>query len=120
MVFKDAIWWCQEAIVILDVGSLREDILFECHDIFYSGHMCIINTLIQVETSFWWPKSRDDVKTYVNTCDVCQRRKTSTIRIARLLQPLQIPRKKWECVSLDFVTGLTPTKQGHDAILVCG
>jgi hypothetical protein len=55
----------------------------------------------------------------VNTCDVCQRSKASTTRIAGLLQPLEIQEKKWECVSLDFITGLTPTKQGHDAILVC-
>ncbi len=119
LVFKDAIWYCQEAIVVPDVGSLRKDILFECHDAFYSGHMGITKTLKQVETNFWWPKLRDDVKTYVNTCDVCQRSKASTTRIAGLLQPLEIPEKKWECVSLDFITGLTPTKQGHDAILVC-
>ena len=85
LVFKDAIWYCQEAIVVPDVGSLRKDILFECHDAFYSGHMGIAKTLKQVETNFWWPKLRDDVKTYVNTCDVCQRSKTATTRIAVLL-----------------------------------
>ena len=119
LVFKDAIWWYQEAIVVPNVGSLRKDILFEFHDAFYSGHMGITKTLKQVETNFWWPKLRDDVKTYVNTCDVCQRSKASTTRIAGLLQPLKILEKKWECVSIDFITGLTPTKQGHDAILVC-
>jgi hypothetical protein len=34
MVFKDAIWWYQERIVVPDVGSLRKDILFEFHDVF--------------------------------------------------------------------------------------
>jgi hypothetical protein len=60
-----------------------------------------------------------NVKKYVNSCDVCQCSKASTIRIAGLLKPLKILEKKWECVSLDFITSLTPTKQGHDAILVC-
>jgi hypothetical protein len=119
LVFKDAIWWYQETIVVPYVGSLRKDILFECHDIYYSGHMDITKTLKQIETNFWWPKLRDDVKTYVNTCDVCQRSKASTTKIAGLLQPLEIPKKKWKCVSLNFITGLTPTKQGHDAILEC-
>ena len=36
-----------------------------------------------------------------------------------LLQPLEILERRWECVSLDFITGLTPTKQKHDAMLVC-
>ena len=79
--------------MVPDVGSLRKDILFECHDVFYSGHMGITKTLKQIETNFWWPKLRDDVKTYVNTCDVCQRSKASTTRIAGLLQPLEIPER---------------------------
>ena len=62
---------------------------------------------------------KDDVKTYMNTCDVCQRNKAFTTRTARLVQPLEMTEKKWECVSLDFITGVTPTKQGHDALLVC-
>ena len=119
LVFKDALWWHHNAIVVPKVDSLCEDILMECHDAFYSGHMGITKTLKQVETRFWWPSLRDDVKKYVNSCDVCQRSKASTTRIAGLLQPLEIPEKKWECVSLDFITGLTPTRQGHDAILVC-
>jgi hypothetical protein len=60
---------------------------------FYNGHMGITKTLKQIETNFWWPKLRDDVKTYVNTCDVCQRSKASATRIARLLQPLEIPKR---------------------------
>lgn len=119
LVFKDALWWHHNAIVVPKVDSLCEDILMECHDAFYSGHMGITKTLKQVETRFWWPSLRDDVKKYVNSCDVCQRSKASTTKIAGLLQPLEIPEKKWECVSLDFITGLTPTRQGHDAILVC-
>jgi hypothetical protein len=78
-----------------------------------------MKTLKQVETNFWWPKLRDDNKTYMSTCDVCQCSKASTTRMARLLQPLEIPERRWECVSLDFITRLTPTRQIHDAIFVC-
>ena len=81
--------------------------------------MGITKTLKQIETNFLWPQLRDDVKTYVNTCDVCQRSKASTTRTARLLQPSGILESKWECVSLDIIIGPTPRNQGHDAILVC-
>jgi len=94
LVFKDALWWHHNAIVVPKVDSLCEDILMECHDAFYSGHMGITKTLKQVETRFWWPSLRDDVKKYVNSCDVCQRSKASTTKIAGLLQPLEIPEKK--------------------------
>ena len=59
LVFKDAIWWCQDAIVEPAVGSLRKGILFECHEVFYSGHMGIMKTLKQDDTNFWWPKLRE-------------------------------------------------------------
>ena len=49
--------------------------------------MDITKILTQVETNFWWPKLRDDVKTNVNTCDVYQHNKASTTRMARFLQP---------------------------------
>ena len=61
---------------------------------------------------------RDDVKNYVYKCVVCQCCKAFTTRIARLLQPLELLDKKWDCVTIDFIIGLTPTRQGHDIILV--
>jgi len=36
---------------------------------------------------------------------------------AGLLQPLPIPEGKWECISMDFITGL-PMVQGKDCIFV--
>ena len=118
LALKDVIWWYQDAIVVHMVDSFHNDILSECHDALYSGHMDISKTLKLVERNFWWPNLRNNVKSYVNSCDVCQCSKASTTRIVGLLQPLEIREKKWECISLDFITGLIPTKQGHDAILV--
>ena len=72
LVFKDVMWWYQDAIVVPAMGYLRNDVLFECHNAFCNGHVGIMKTLKQVETNFWWPKLRNDVKTYVNTCDICR------------------------------------------------
>ena len=81
--------------------------------------MGISKTLEEIQTCFWWPKMNDDVIKYVNSCDVCQHSKALTTQPGGLLQPFEIPEKKWECISMDFIIGLTPTKQGHDAIFVC-
>ena len=59
-----------------------------------------------------------DVQEFVQTCDSCQRMKTSPLKPAGLLQPLPVPDFRWERVSVDLITHLPPTKQGHTAIVV--
>ncbi|KAL2252782.1 UNVERIFIED_CONTAM: Transposon Tf2-12 polyprotein [Sesamum indicum] len=49
---------------------------------------------------------RDDVKTYVRTCLICQQDKTYHQKKAGLLQPLPILKRPWESVSIDYISGL--------------
>ncbi|RVW72817.1 Transposon Ty3-I Gag-Pol polyprotein [Vitis vinifera] len=44
-------------------------------------------------------------KAYVKSCLVCQMDKTERKKAAGLLQPLPIPEKPWENISMDFITG---------------
>jgi hypothetical protein len=43
---------------------------------------------------------------YVARCDSCQRIKAEHKRPAGLLQPLQIPKWKWDEIGMDFIVGL--------------
>ena len=53
----------------------------------------------------------------MNKCDICQKAKSLNSSPAGLLQPLPIPDKIWEHVSMDFITGL-PSSNGYMVILV--
>lgn len=48
--------------------------------------------------------------------EVCARNKTSRQASAGLLQPLSVPKRPWSDISIDFVTGLTPS-DGNAAVL---
>ena len=104
--------------MVPDVGNLRKRCIADFHDPLYSGHLGITKTWKQAERMLWWPRMRRDVEYFVRTCDVCQRCKPSNQKPAGLLQPLQIPGRRWESVSVDFITHLPETPRGNTAIVV--
>ncbi|KAL4282753.1 hypothetical protein GQ457_16G010950 [Hibiscus cannabinus] len=60
---------------------------------------------------------RQDVKSFVAACQVCQQMKASFLPPGGLLQTLPIPQMVFEGISMDFITGL-PSSNGKTVILV--
>ncbi|GMJ01176.1 hypothetical protein HRI_003786800 [Hibiscus trionum] len=61
---------------------------------------------------------KKQVKTYVLSCDVCQRTKDEHILKSGLLQPLPIPSQAWETISMDFIEGLPISKRFNFILLI--
>lgn len=70
-----------------------------------------------VERGDFWPHMRNDVEHYVRTCLVCQQDKVEQSRPSGLLEPLPVPERPWECISMDFIIKL-PTVDGFGNIMV--
>ena len=115
---RDDFWWRQELICVPNSGSLRTDCIRLHHDPPYVGHLGRDKTVKLVLRQFWWPTVAKDVAAYVQSCHSCQKNKPSNQRPAGLLQPLPIPSRKWQSVSVDLITHLPCTKDGHTAIVV--
>lgn len=73
--------------------------------------------MARVSTQFYWPNLKDDVKTFVKHCVVCQQAKTTNSRPAGLLNHLPVPEQVWEDIAMDFITGL-PTSFGFNVFMV--
>ena len=67
---------------------------------------------------FWWEGMKRDVLDYVTKCLTCQQVKAQHQRLVGLHQYLKIHMWKWECVTMDFLTGLPKTQKGYDSIWV--
>jgi hypothetical protein len=67
--------------------------------------------------NFYWSKMEDDVRDYVRSCDICQGDEASRHKKYGLLQPLDIPYRPWDCISMDFIVAL-PESDGYDKIWV--
>ncbi|KAL0340046.1 UNVERIFIED_CONTAM: Transposon Tf2-12 polyprotein [Sesamum radiatum] len=87
-------------------GDLRKSLISECHDTLWAEHPREKRTYALVPRVYYWPHMRDDVETYVCTCLICQQNKADHQKKAGLLQPLPIPMRPWESISMDYISGL--------------
>nr|GEW88580.1 retrotransposon protein, putative, Ty3-gypsy subclass [Tanacetum cinerariifolium] len=67
---------------------------------------------------YWWPNIKAIIAEYVGKCLTCSRVKAECQKPFGLLVQQEIPMWKWERITMDFVTKLPKTSNGHDAIWV--
>lgn len=97
-------------------GVLRQ-IVNEVHGGVLGGHKGTQKTFQRMSREFFWVGMRRDVAKMVAECDVCQRNKYSNLSPAGLLQPLALPLRVWEELTMDFIDGL-PKSSGYSVIMV--
>ena len=61
---------------------------------------------------------KKDVAEYVSKCLVCQQVKAPRQKMVGMLQPLSIPKWKWENIAMDFIVRLPKTLKGYIVIWV--
>ncbi|GBG70615.1 hypothetical protein CBR_g6741 [Chara braunii] len=103
-------------LVVPSREDLRSLFLGECHDA--TGHFGYKKTSANLVQRFRWPNMLDDVKKYVETCQICQRDKPRTQAPLGLLKPLPIPAGPGQSISMDYIDTLVTSKNGKRHIFV--
>ena len=117
---KDAdtgLWLTEHGKVVVPASKVTS-VMKELHDSAEAAHQGVQRTLWAIRRRFWWPHMNQDIERYVLSCPKCQANKASTQKPAGLLQSLKVPTRSWQCITMDFITGLPMTARGFDAILV--
>lgn len=104
-------------LVIGSNNDLKLLILKWLHDSPIGGHSGRDVIAAQVKSLFFWKGMAKDIQQYVQNCDVCQRCKPDLAASPGLLQPLPVPNKVWDGISMDFIEGL-PNSHGKQVIFV--
>ena len=97
---------------------MRNEVLKDLHQSSLAIHPGGGKMYHDLGRTYWWPNLKKDISEFVSRCLVCQQVKGDRKKKGGMLQPLEIPRWKWENISMDFVGGLPKTKGGKDTIWV--
>jgi transposase InsO family protein len=118
---QDGLLRYQGRLVVPQQKSLIHELLHLYHDDQFAGHWGIDKTRELLGRKFYWQGMSVDIREYVTTCSICQNNAIPRHKPYGQLNPLPIPLRPWEEVSLDFITHLPPSyigTQEFTAILV--
>ncbi|KAJ0914905.1 putative nucleotidyltransferase, Ribonuclease H [Helianthus annuus] len=115
---EDGAYYVTGRIWVPLYGDLCELVMDEAHKSRYSVHPGSDKMYHDLRTTYWWPGMKAHIATYVSKCLTCARIKTEYQKPAGLLQQPEIPKWKWEQISMDFVIGLPRSQRGNDTIWV--
>ncbi|GJW75269.1 putative reverse transcriptase domain-containing protein [Tanacetum coccineum] len=97
-------------------GNLRDLIMHESHKSKYSIHPGSDKMYQDLKKLYWWPNMKAIIAEYVGKCLTCSRVKAECQKPSGLLVQPEIPMWKWERITMDFITKLPKTSNGHDTI----
>ncbi|GJW29771.1 putative reverse transcriptase domain-containing protein [Tanacetum coccineum] len=118
---SDRIRYFDKSVWLPLFKGLRDLIMHESHKSKYSIHSGSDKMYQDLKKLYWWPNMKADIATYVSKCLTCTKVKAEHQNPSGLLQQPEIPKWKWEKITMDFVLGLlrTPrTLSGYDSIRV--
>ncbi|KAH0672805.1 hypothetical protein KY290_025037 [Solanum tuberosum] len=98
--------------------GVRERILDEAHNSFYSIHPGSTKMYRDLRDVYWWCGMKKDIAKFVSSCHSCQQVKAEHQRPGALTQDIEIPTWKWEEINMDFVVGLPKARRVFDSVWV--
>jgi hypothetical protein len=115
---EDGLLMHTNIIYVPSSEELRNLVLKEMHNVPYARHPSYQKKIAVVRHQLFWPGMKKDVFYYISRCMECQRVRADHRHQIGMLQPLPIPEKKWEVVTMDFITKFPRTTSQHDSIMV--
>ncbi|GJR15063.1 putative reverse transcriptase domain-containing protein [Tanacetum coccineum] len=92
--------------------------MHESHKSKYSIHPGSDKMYQDLKKLYWWPNMKAIIAECVGKCLTCSRVRAECQKPSGLLVQPEIPKWKWERITMDFITKLPKTSNGHDTIWV--
>lgn len=99
-------------------SGLQQRVLRAFHDSMVGGHSGFPVTYRHLRRLFAWPKMKECIKNYVQTCVIYQQAKPDWVKYASLLEPIPLPEGAWQVVTMDFIDGLPQSGKANCILVV--
>jgi hypothetical protein len=99
-------------------GLDRKKVIESLHSGNSGGHFASVNTVNRIRTAgYWWPYMNRDVKSFVDSCDQCQRTGAPSFRNHWPLTPI-IPLAPFEKWGIDFIGPISPVSSQRKRYII--
>lgn len=95
----------------------RNEVLQECHDAPLSGHFGFYKTFNRIRLLYYWPRMRDEISDYINSCHTCIEFKAKNTAPAGLMGDRRVVSAPMEVLSCDLM-GPLPRSANENTHLV--
>jgi len=99
--------------------TCRVKALEESHDSPTSGHCGTFKTFERVRKNYYWPKMREEVKSYVQSCPICQAQKVDHRLAPGLMGSTPKVTRPFELLCSDLIGPLPRSTKRNTCLLVC-
>ncbi len=100
---EDESLYCKGRMCVPDDETLKKNILKEAHNNVYAIHPGSTKMFHDLKPYYWWPGMKKDIADYVTRCLTCQQVKAEHQVPSGLLQPINIPKWKWDWITMDLL-----------------
>ncbi|KAG7663999.1 uncharacterized protein J8A68_002500 [[Candida] subhashii] len=97
--------------------ELQLRVIHQHHDTASTLHPGLSPTYFDMQKYYYWPDMHESIRRYIKHCGICQAIKPRTQSGYGLLHPIKIPTKRWQSITMDFISGFKNT-DGKDQVLI--
>lgn len=99
--------------------SLTEKIIKSAHEPLHAAHGGMAKTLHRIQELFYWPNMFSQVKSFVNSCEICKTTKTSTQILRPPMGKQMVMERPFQQLYADLLGPYPRSKLGNTYLLVC-
>ena len=117
LVLEDGLLLFQGRLIVPDVDQLRTALIREAHEQLSTAHPGNRKTIRLLTNRYYWKGLAATVERFIRNCHACRRANAPRDRVPGLLNPLPIPQRPWQHVTMDFQSFPTDT-HSYDTVFV--